>query len=224
MIASCIWVFLTLPYVWANTEKTIFLGPSPVDIESTYPALGHLRVASLSPQHFTLRTHLEVESPGTELKHGKASWIVIHNLTENQRYEQPTSFRLETYELETVFKAPELAAELSAYANTRQSNMNNHVPMPSSQTLELGMDSSVLLLRIIAAADFYTTNHTLMKDAPPIFVDIILDPFILNVLPRSLLPTVIYIVAVAIVSRFVGKWISSWVRQIAIEPTKQKFQ
>lgn len=81
-----------------------------------------------------------------------------------------------------------------------------------------------MLLRIIATADFYTTNHTLMKDAPPIFVDIILDPFILNVLPRSLLPTVIYIVAVAIVSRFVGKWISSWVRQIAIEPTKQKFQ
>ncbi|KAI8947384.1 hypothetical protein F4801DRAFT_511544 [Xylaria longipes] len=230
MIASWMWVFLILPYVWANTEKTIFLGPPPVDI---YPALDHLQVASLNPHHFAVRTHLEVESPGNsdELRQGKASWFVLHNLTEGQRYEvrvcwaatQPTAFRLETYELETVFRAPELTAELSAYAPTLQYDANNHVAIPS-QTLEPGMEGSVLLLRIISAADFYTTNHTLMKNAPPVFVDIILDPFILNVLPRSLLPTVIYIVAVAIVSRFVGRSLSSWVRQLATEPTKRKFQ
>ncbi|KAI0861374.1 hypothetical protein F4860DRAFT_169196 [Xylaria cubensis] len=222
---------LLFPYVWANTEKTIFLGPPPVDIDSTYPALDHLQVLSLNPRHFAVRTHLEVESPNNESRHGKVSWFVLHNLTEDQRYEvrvcwaatQPTAFRLETYELETVFKEPELTAELSAYAYTLQSNENSHVAIPW-QTLEPGMQGSVLLLRIVAAADFYTTNHTLMRNAPPILVDIILDPFILNILPRSLLPTVIYIIAVAPVSWFVGRWISSWVRQLATEPTKQKFQ
>ncbi|KAI1754689.1 hypothetical protein F4782DRAFT_456148 [Xylaria castorea] len=231
MRASWVWVFLILPYAWANTEKTIFFGPPAVDIDSIYPASDHLQVVSLDPRHFAIRAHLEVESPSNELRHGKASWFVLHNLTEDQRYEvrvcwaatQPTAFRLETYELETVFKAPELTAELSAYANTLQSDRNNHVAIPL-QTLEPGMQSSLLLLRIIAAADFYTTNHTLMRNAPPVLVDVILDPFILNILPCSLLPTVIYIVAVAIVSWFVGKRISSWVRQLATEPTKQKFQ
>lgn len=81
---------------------------------------------------------------------------------------------------------------------------------------------SVLLLRILATADFYTTNHTLMKNVPPVFVDIILDPFMWNLLPRSLLPTVAYIVAVAIISWFVGTRVSSSVGQMAAEPKEEK--
>lgn len=57
-----------------------------------------------------------------------------------------------------------------------------------------------MFLQILSTADYFTTNSTLMKNPPPVDVDIILDPFLLNVLPRSLLPTVIYIVVVAIVA------------------------
>ncbi|KAI3340351.1 hypothetical protein F4824DRAFT_418553 [Ustulina deusta] len=232
MLALCIWISLILPYVWGNTEKTIFLGPSPVDLKSkTYPTLDYLRLARLNPDKFTVRTHLKAEFPGSGLRRGTPSWFVLHNLTEGQRYEvrvcwaatQPTTFRLETYELETVFRAPELTSELSEYAAIPRSNMNSHVAI-SLQTLEPVIKESILLLRVNAAADFYTTNHTLMENVPPIIVDIILDPFILNVLPRSLLSTAIYTAAVAIVSWFMGKSISSWVRQIAAEPTKQKCQ
>ncbi|KAI1428765.1 hypothetical protein F5Y12DRAFT_630850 [Xylaria sp. FL1777] len=232
MLALHIWLSLILPYVWANTEKTIFLGPSPVDLESeAYPSLDYLRLVSLNPNKFTVRTHLKAEFPGSALRHGAPSWFLLHNLTEGQRYEvrvcwaatQPTAFRLEAYELETVFSAPELASELSKYASTPLSNMNTRVAI-SSQTLEPGIKESILLLRITAAADFYTTNHTLMNNVPPIMVDIILDPFILNILPRSLLSTVMFTIVVAIVSWFVGKWISSWIRQIAAGPTKQKYQ
>ncbi|KAI1271524.1 hypothetical protein F5Y07DRAFT_342168 [Xylaria sp. FL0933] len=228
MLALCIWISLILPYVWGNTEKTIFLGPSPVDLDSKqYYASDLSRLASLNPDNFTIRTHLKAEHPGSDIRPRMTSWLVLHNLTEGQRYEvrvcwaatQPAAFRLETYEIEAIMRAPELTSELSEYASMPQSNME--IPF---QTFQPAIEESMLLLRIIAVADFYTTNHTLMKNAPSVTVDVILDPFILNILPQSLLPTVIYTIAVAIVSWFVGKWISVWVRQLAAEPTKQKYQ
>jgi len=67
--------------------------------------------------------------------------------------------------------------------------------------------ASVLFLRIIAAADYYTTNKTLMQHVPPVDVDIILDPFRLNVLPRSLLPTGVYLIVLAILAWFLANYI-----------------
>lgn len=48
-----------------------------------------------------------------------------------------------------------------------------------------------------------------MKDPPPVLVDLILDPYLYNVLPQSLVPTVGYIVVISIVSWFVARWVSS---------------
>jgi hypothetical protein len=92
----------------------------------------------------------------------------------------------------------------------------------SSSRSRKDREASVLLLRVLAAADYYTTNKTLMNDVPPVFVDIILDPFLLNVLPRSLLPTVGYIVVVAVLSWFLAQRISTWIRGVAIEPAENK--
>ncbi|KAI0542066.1 hypothetical protein GGR58DRAFT_335124 [Xylaria digitata] len=232
MIALYIWVSLLLPLVWGNTEKTIFLGPSPVDFESTYPTLDYSGLVPLSPESFTVRTALKAEFHNNHLSHGTPSWFVLHNLTEGQRYEvrvcwaatQPTAFKLEVYDPETLFRAPDLTSELSEYASTLQMNTNDHAAAVLLPKLESNTKDSVLLLRILSTADFYTADHTLMKNVPPVLVDIILDPFILNILPRSLLSTVTYIIVVAIVSWFVGEWISSWVCQVAGEPTKQKYQ
>lgn len=59
---------------------------------------------------------------------------------------------------------------------------------------------SVLLLRIDAAADYFTTDRELMRRPEPVLADVILDPFVFNVLPRTLVPTVGYVVLVAAVS------------------------
>jgi hypothetical protein len=59
-----------------------------------------------------------------------------------------------------------------------------------------------------------------MKDVPPVYVDIILDPFIFNVLPRSLLPTVAYIILLAIGSWYISAHISKWLRRLATEPAE----
>jgi hypothetical protein len=65
-------------------------------------------------------------------------------------------------------------------------------------------------------------DKTLMNEVPPVFVDIILDPFIFNILPRSLLPTVGFIIVVAVVSWFLAQRISIWVRGMAVEPNRSK--
>jgi hypothetical protein len=44
-----------------------------------------------------------------------------------------------------------------------------------------------------AAADFYSTNQTLMLQPPAVGADIILDPYLLNILPRSLVPTILLV-------------------------------
>jgi ABC-type methionine transport system permease subunit len=81
---------------------------------------------------------------------------------------------------------------------------------------------SVLFLRIQAAADYYTTNKALMEDVPPVLVDIILDPFILNVFPESLVPTAAYILIIAIASFFIARGISNWLSEIAkVDMTKK---
>lgn len=64
----------------------------------------------------------------------------------------------------------------------------------------------MLLLQIQAAADFFSLNKTLMTDPPLVDVDIILDPYILNIFPQSLLPTAGYIAIVAVASYFLATY------------------
>jgi len=82
--------------------------------------------------------------------------------------------------------------------------------------------SSVLFLEVLAAADFFTTNTTLMQNPPPVNVDIILDPFIFNILPRSLLPTIGYIVVVAVVSFMTAQWTVAQLRAVIAESSSEQ--
>lgn len=132
----------------------------------------------------------------------------------NKISQQPTEFRLDTYELLTVWTDPALYSPLAEYSWARgQANRSpdaETVPKPPRQEGE--REASVLFLRIFAAADYFTTNETLMSSVPPVYVDIILDPFVLNVLPRSLLFTAGYIAVVAIISFFAAAFVVSWIR------------
>ncbi|EKD17505.1 hypothetical protein MBM_04366 [Drepanopeziza brunnea f. sp. 'multigermtubi' MB_m1] len=203
----------------ANTEKTIFLGPRSLQVPVEHPTLEDLQLESLSPNHWSLRTHIRAEFPTNSSSYGQTSWYLLHNLHEGRRYEvricwaatQPTSFRLDTFELPTVMETPELIASLAQYSETRQREVNE------GQEKDNRADGpvSTLLLRIFAAADYFTTNKTLMDNVPPVYVDIILDPFVFNVFPRSLLPTATYLVLVAVGSWYLAKFISGWMENIS---------
>lgn len=59
-----------------------------------------------------------------------------------------------------------------------------------------------------------------MRNPPPVLVDIILDPFLLNILPRSLLPTVGYIVVVAAAAYFAARYVVARLDGIVASATK----
>ena len=65
----------------------------------------------------------------------------------------------------------------------------------------------MLLLQIHAAADYFTLNKTLMSVVPPVRVDVILDRYLMNVFPQSLLPTAMYITVLAVIGWFVSGYV-----------------
>lgn len=105
--------------------------------------------------------------------------------------QQPTEFWLDVYTLSEVFDTPKLIQNLAAFSeeSTRKR------PEPS-RSIARG-NESVLFLHVRAAADFFTTDKKLMSSPPSVDVDLILDPYIFNVFPRSLGPTAAYIIVLA---------------------------
>jgi hypothetical protein len=126
-----------------------------------------------------------------------------------------TASRLAT--LDTQFQANTIPrhASLRGSKDTRD-------PAPTSD--------SVLFLRVHAAADYFSTEQSLMQNVPPVAVDLILDPFLFNVFPRSLIPTAGWIMVVAVLAVVLGRWIVTEVgravndarRQSALEEMKKK--
>jgi len=71
----------------ANTEKVIFLGPSSLQIPVQHPTLEDLQLEALTPQLWSLRTHIQAEFPTNTSRYGQSSWYLLHGLQEGQRYE-----------------------------------------------------------------------------------------------------------------------------------------
>jgi hypothetical protein len=118
-------------------------------------------------------------------------------------------------------------ASLHAYSTARQQQQadSSRGGDDKTTTTSSEREASILLLRIFAAADYFTTDAALMSTVPPVDVDIILDPFLLNVLPRSIAGTACYIVVVAVVAYFVaGRAVSGFQRLIAGQDLVKKGQ
>lgn len=56
-----------------------------------------------------------------------------------------------------------------------------------------------------------------MENAPPVLIDIILDPYIFNILPRSLVPTIAYIILLAVGSWHVSRYVINWMCRIGTD-------
>ncbi|KAK3906113.1 hypothetical protein C8A05DRAFT_41052 [Staphylotrichum tortipilum] len=196
-------LFLLTSPVAANTEKTIFLGPVPAAAPPTQSPASSLGLPTLTPANGTLRTLLPARFPSPDHPDGVATWLVLDNLTPGQRYEvrvcwaatQPTEFTLTTFPLTAVLSTPALLASLPLPQEPPSPPPKSSTPSPSQSTL---------LLRILATADYFTTDPSLMRDVPPVAADIILDPFLFNAVPRSLAGTACYIAAVAVAAYFIA--------------------
>ncbi|KAJ4362614.1 hypothetical protein N0V95_001419 [Ascochyta clinopodiicola] len=202
----------------ANVEKTIFLGPSAVTLPDVRPSLDDLRLPSLSNLEPILPTQLPVQFPTQAKPHGLESWYLLSGLEEGRRYESPTDFWLDTYPLTQVFDTPELISSLANYSE-ELAEPHFKSSLDTQRTLEGAQ--SVLFLRVQATASYYSTNRSLMERPPLVDVDIILDPFLLNVLPRSLVPIAIYITAVAVAAWFISGHVYRWLISVVEEPRER---
>lgn len=144
--------------------------------------------------------------------------------------QQPTSFDLTTYTLQEVVSSTSLLPSLLNFSDallagtlppsTYRSSKAQHRHTPRQRRRRTSLEregdplaltshaKSVLFLRIWAAADYYTTNETFMENVPPVMVDVILDPFLWNVFPRSLVPTAVYTVVIVVIAYFVGGYLA----------------
>ncbi|CAI7670366.1 unnamed protein product [Penicillium bialowiezense] len=223
--------------VQANVEKTIFLAPAPATIPSKEPSLDDLGVERLSPQNPVVRTRLNASFPTTAVPEGTESWFFLENLNPGQRYEvrvcwlsttkpkQPTSFALTTYPLSQTIEDTSLLSSLSIYTAARLATLDSQPQgtRKAKKSLDTAPSSdSVLFLRVHAAADYFSTNETLMRDVPPVAVDLILDPFLFNVFPRSLVPTAGWIIAVAVLAVVLGRWIVGEVGRVIDDARRQR--
>ncbi|OJD31903.1 uncharacterized protein BKCO1_4300029 [Diplodia corticola] len=214
-----------LPAALANVEKTVFVAPSAVAVPNVRPGLQDLRLASLSPFAHVLRAHLPVAFPSDDSPRGFDSWYLLTELAPGQRYEvrvcwaatQPTSFWLDAHPITHVFDTPELITSLASFSeNIPEANL---IVDDRRATEAAETSTSLLFLRIQAAADFYSLNKTRMSSPPDVKVDIILDPYILNAVPRSLIPTGVYIIALAVGAWFLSSFIVNWASAIeSIKP------
>jgi hypothetical protein len=217
-----LYVLVQVIPVLCNTEKVIFLAHSPIQIPTIHPTLEDLHLHALTPENSTQRTHLKAAFPTASLPDGIATWLLLTNLTPSQRYElricwaatQPTSFTLSVHSLSTVFSSPELITSLAEFSATQQPSLEEAALEQARKPVSKEIEQSLLLLRILAKADYYTMNKTLMKNVPDVYVDIILDPYLGNVFPKSLVPTAIYIVVLAVGAWFLGKWVSAWLLDV----------
>ncbi|KAJ5103889.1 hypothetical protein N7532_004418 [Penicillium argentinense] len=210
---------LLLPFLTsiaqANVEKTIFLGPPESAVPSEEPDIDDLGLERLSPETPVVRTLLNSSFPTNDAPDGTDSWFFLENLTPGQRYEQPTTFTLTTHSLHNTIEDPSLFSSLSVFSTARLATLDdrlqaNAIPQRAGKSALDPSPSldSVLFLRVRAVADYFTMNEELLAKPPPVTVDLILDPFLGNVFPRSLVPTGFWIVAVAVVAFFVARWVN----------------
>jgi hypothetical protein len=122
------------------------------------------------------------------------------------RHQQPTEFWLDVYPIAEVFDTPELIQNLAEYAG--KADRTRPEPLPSSSWSK----ESLLFLHVRAAADFFTTNKELMSNPPPVNLDIILDPYVFNIFPKSLGPTAAYIGVLAVAAWFISGFIWRFLR------------
>ncbi|KAJ3484902.1 hypothetical protein NLG97_g6942 [Lecanicillium saksenae] len=198
----------------ANTEKVIFKGPELVTYPLASPSLADLNLDVIDPGSLSIRTNLsrvfhDDSDPELQGKpRGHASWFLLDNLTPGQRYElrvcwaaiQPTEFTLSVHELNHVFETPDLMSSLHAYTSTRAPVDALFEPDAKERT------ASLLLLQVHAAADYFSHHRELMRSPPPpVLVDLILDPYRLNVVPESLLLTAVHVCVAAVVAYLTAK-------------------
>jgi len=99
-------------------------------------------------------------------------------ISTNNPLQQPTDFWLTTHTIPHVFDTPKLISSLAAFSKARQEQTAAKVSKEGQLDPVAGPEvSSVLFLQVSAAANFFTSNETLMNQPPEVLVDLSMMEF-----------------------------------------------
>lgn len=128
------------------------------------------------------------------------------------------------HEVDAVFETPALLQSLYEYTKASQDSDAEQTRRVQKQPAEeKERTASVLLLQVHAAADYFSHHPELMDRPPPVLVDLILDPYLYNAVPSSLILTAAYILLVSVGMLFIAKRIANGLSTIAaLEDTPSK--
>ncbi|KEF54524.1 uncharacterized protein A1O9_09691 [Exophiala aquamarina CBS 119918] len=213
LLAFIIWCI----NVSANVEKVIFIAPD-TQPKPQDTSIDNLLLTPLSESYPAVRTYINASFPTNTSLKGTESWFLLDGLKPRRRYEvrvcwlatQPTSFWLYSHQVDAVFSEPTLISSLSTYSYARHDQLNsNDLELVKNRKAkhDSKQESTFLFLQVFAAADYFSLNQTLMDDVPPVAVDLILDPYVLDILPKSLLPTGLYLGVIGFIAWQASSWI-----------------
>ncbi|MCJ1432131.1 hypothetical protein MMC27_001487 [Xylographa pallens] len=220
--------------VSANVEKVIFLGPRTPSLKQL-SASPLLHLETLSPSQLSLRRQLLARFPATPASWTLSeSWILVDGLRASRSgirssvierklktrffQQQPTAFELSVHDPTTVFHTSTLNSSLHEFSEAQLIKGSSGGEKQSNHSLvdySTKDTASSLLLHVSAAADYYSRNTTLMRDGLLVDLDIILDPYLLNIFPQSLVPTAAYLVVLAALSWALSSFVWQWFRLLA---------
>lgn len=103
-------------------------------------------------------------------------------------------------------------AHKKRHPGRKHDSPDNHYTPSSGTEIE-----SVLLLRIHTAADYFTLNTDLMQRAPPVVADVILDPYLGNIFPRSLIPTAGWMVLVCVLAMVIARCLVREIGKVVLD-------
>ncbi|EEH17255.2 hypothetical protein PABG_07342 [Paracoccidioides brasiliensis Pb03] len=199
---------LLLPsVVLANVEKVIFtaLKPSPLLLHQSL--FDDLEIERLSPHRPSVRTYLSAAFPSKEAPLGFESWFYLDSLKPGQRYEVRICYLATLNHLRHIsYSNPPPNTSARKHDSDRHEydkSKSQFFTLPpklgrSARRSGTRSSTSSLFLQVHAAAEYFTLDKGLMEDVPLVHVDVILDPYVLNVFPKSLLPTAAYILILAV--------------------------
>lgn len=209
----------------ANSEKVVFVAPAPQSLHAADPAFTSLTLQTLDLSSPVLRVDLARAPPGANNEDTPSapttqSWFLLKNLSSGQRYElrinsaaiQPSRFHLDTFPLSEVLDTPALRDALTEYVNSHDGQRGTGSRV--GQSIVGDGKASSLLVRVKARADFYTADEALMESPGDVLADIILDPYVWNAVPESLLLTITYIAVLAVASWFLSQAVWTWLLRV----------
>ncbi|KAL7273275.1 hypothetical protein RUND412_003882 [Rhizina undulata] len=222
--------------VSANVEKEIFLAPPPAapdpllhvfhgSSESPCKRLPQL-VPSKNYANGRCRSFRALLDTSFQ-SGGKEHWVLLDALEEGTRYEvricwpatSPTDFYLSLHTAQSVASNLSLSDSLREYRSPAATHC-----IEQDQGGAIAGVRSFLYLHVRAKTSYYSYKKKRMDNPEPVEVEIILDPYLFNVAPESLIPVGGVILVTALLALPGSAFIYKLLRNIASAEEAKKYR